>query len=91
MNKKSAIEAVKTVVTGITMKDAEKAVNTTLQAVANALARGEEVQLSGFGVFKVVDVAERQGYNPSTGGTITIPAHKAVRFKAYKDLLEKVK
>lgn len=91
MNKKSTIEAVKAVVKGISLKDAEKAVNTTLQAIANALGRGEEVQLTGFGVFKVVEVAERQGHNPATGETITIAAHKAVRFKPYKDLLDKVK
>lgn len=91
MNKKTVMENMGAVLPQLNIRQCETAANVVLQSIAHALARGEEAQLSGFGVFKVVEIAERQGRNPSTGGAITIPAHKTVRFKPYKGLLDKVK
>lgn len=59
-------------------------------AIVEALARGEEVQVSGFGKFAVRQVPERRGRNPRTGEEIDIAAHKAVKFqpsKTLKDIL----
>lgn len=89
MTKKGISDAVKQVA-GITSTQADKAVSTVIQAISNALVRGEEVPLIGFGTFKVVDVPERNGHNPRTGEAITIAAHKNVKFVAGKALKEKV-
>lgn len=91
VNKKSLIENVKAVLDKkLTMKDAETAVNVTLQSIVNGLERTGEASITGFGTFKVQDISERQGHNPRTGEAITIAAHRAVRFKPGKNVLEKV-
>lgn len=89
MTRKSISDAVKQL-TGISPDKADKAVSTVFQAIGNALGRGESVQIPGFGTFKVSDIAERQGHNPATGESITIAAHKAVKFTAGKPLKEKI-
>ena len=53
---------------------ATKAVNAFLDAIHNSLANNTEVQISGFGLFKVVERAGREGRNPRTGETMTIAA-----------------
>lgn len=90
MNKKTAIENMRAVLPQLNAKQCETAVNVTLQSIAHALGRGEEARLAGFGTFRVADVAERQGRNPATGEAITIPAHKAVRFKPGRKLLDDI-
>ncbi|MFD3450006.1 HU family DNA-binding protein [Microbacteriaceae bacterium 4G12] len=72
-------------------KDATQAVNAVFEAVTNALASGEKVQLIGFGTFEVRDRAERTGRNPQTGAEMVIPASKVPAFKAGKELKEAVK
>jgi len=76
--------------TDLTKKDAEKAVNAVFAAIEEALARGEKVQLVGFGTFEVRDRKERTGRNPQTGEEIVIPAAKVPAFKAGKSLKEAV-
>lgn len=71
---------------GMTKKDAEKAVNATFPAVADALKEGEKVAVSGFGSFEVHERAEHPGINPRTKEAITIPASRTVAFKAGKAL-----
>jgi len=61
---------------------AAKAVDAAMDAVAEALKKGEAVQLVGFATLKVVEKAARQGINPATKQAITIPAKKVVKFKA---------
>ncbi|MCI8749714.1 MAG: HU family DNA-binding protein [Lachnospiraceae bacterium] len=75
----------------ISKKDAEKALTAFTNVVADALTNGDKVQLVGFGTFEVTKRAERQGRNPATGDTITIPASKSPKFKAGKSLKEAVK
>lgn len=89
MKKKEISEAVKKVA-AITTGQADMAISVVFQSITHALERGDEVQIVGFGTFKVVEIAERQGHNPSTGETITIAAHKAVRFIPGKNLKAKV-
>lgn len=74
----------------LTKKQAEVAVNSVLSAIADALKDGDKVQLIGFGTFEVKDVAEREGRNPKTGETITIPASKKPAFSASKALRDAV-
>ena len=71
-------------------KDAEKAVNATLEAITQALANGDKVQLIGFGTFEVKERAERIGRNPQTKQEIIIPASKLPSFKACKALKDAV-
>lgn len=76
--------------TDLTKKDAEKAVNAIFQSIEDALARGDKVQLVGFGTFETKERAARIGRNPRTGQEIKIPATKVPGFKAGKALKESV-
>jgi DNA-binding protein HU-beta len=76
--------------TGLTKKDADKAVNAVLESITDSLSNGETVQIAGFGSFVVRDRKERQGLNPQTKQAITIAASKAPAFKAGKALKEAV-
>ena len=70
----------------MTKVDAEKALKAFIDTVTEELKNGGKVQLVGFGTFEVAERAERQGRNPKTGETITIPASKSPKFKAGKAL-----
>ena len=76
---------------GLTKSLADKAVDGFVSAVSGALGSGESVTLVGFGTFSIGSRAEREGRNPRTGEKIKIPASKVVKFKAGKNLSEKVK
>lgn len=67
--------------THITKRDAAEFTDAVFAAVAEGLANHEKVAVTGFGVFDVVERAEREGHNPKTGETVYIPAHFAVRFR----------
>lgn len=58
-----------------------KAVNAVFAAIEHALSEGDEVTVSGFGSFKVVERAARQGRNPQTGEEMTIKARKSPVFR----------
>lgn len=74
----------------LTKKDAEKAVNAVFASIESALAKGEKVQLVGFGTFEVRKRAARKGRNPQTGKEIQIAAAKVPAFKAGKALKDAV-
>ena len=74
----------------LTKVDADRAVKAFISIVSESLKNGEDVSLTGFGTFTVVDRAEREGRNPMTGATITIAAKKVVKFKPGKILKEEV-
>jgi len=72
--------------TGITKTKAELAVETVFEGLKQALARGERIELRGFGVFNVRPRKTGIGRNPRTGAEVNIPPGKAVRFKPGKEL-----
>lgn len=74
----------------LTKKDAEKAVAALLSSIKVALAKGNKVQLVGFGTFEVRKRAARKGRNPQTGEEIKIAAARVPVFKAGKALREEV-
>ena len=84
-NKAELIEKV-AAATELTKKDATVAVDAVFNAIQEALASGEKVQLIGFGNFEVRSRAERKGRNPQTGEEIIIPASKVPAFKPGKAL-----
>ncbi len=89
MNKTDLVNAVASKAE-ISKKDAEAAVSAVVSSISEALAGGEKVQLVGFGTFEVRDRAAKQGRNPRTGESITIPASKLPAFKAGSALKEAV-
>ena len=74
-----------------TKKEAEKAVNAFADAITEALAKGEKIQIVNFGTFEVKARAERTGRNPKTGETMQIAASKTPAFTAGKGLKDAVK
>jgi DNA-binding protein HU-beta len=89
MNKAELIEAIADAA-DLTKADAGRALDGMIDAITAALKKGETVSLVGFGSFVVKERAERQGRNPQTGDTITIPAAKMPAFKAGKALKDAV-
>ena len=89
MNKTELIAAI-AAKTGETKKDAEATLNAFVNVVSETLAKGDKVQLVGFGSFEVRKRAARKGRNPQTKEEIKIPASKAPVFKAGKDLKDLV-
>ena len=70
---------------------ADRAVNAVFSAIADALANGETVALTGFGTFTVKKREARQGRNPRTGESISIAAANVPSFKAGKTLRDAVR
>ncbi|MDJ0450100.1 MULTISPECIES: HU family DNA-binding protein [Methylocystis] len=60
---------------------AAAAIDAVLSGITDALKKGEEVRLVGFGTFSVKERAAGTGRNPATGAEIEIPASKSARFK----------
>ncbi len=89
MKKTELIEAIKEN-TGLSKKDAEKALAATLDTIIKAVAEGDKVQLTGFGTFEQRQRNARTGVDPRTGNSIDIPASKVPAFKAgkaFKDIV----
>lgn len=75
---------------GLSKKDAEKALNATLETVAETLVKGDKVQLVGFGSFETKTRAAHTGRNPMTGASMEFPEKTVPVFKAGKALKDKV-
>lgn len=74
----------------ISKADAGKALAATIDAITKAMAKGDKVQLVGFGTFEVRARAARTGKNPRTGEAIKIAASKVPAFKAGKALKDTI-
>jgi DNA-binding protein HU-beta len=74
----------------MTQKDVAQVVDATFGSIRAALAKGEKVQLVGFGGFMVRQRASRQGRNPQTGKKLNIQARRIPAFRAGKPLREAV-
>ena len=72
--------------TALSKIDAQKAVDGIFDVITDSLKSGEEVRVTGFGVFKVSTRAGGKGRNPQTGEEITIKPSTAARFSAGKPL-----
>jgi len=90
MNKTELINAVAET-SGLSKKEATKAVDAVFDSITEALRKGDKVQLIGFGNFEVRERAARKGRNPQTGEEMEIPASKVPAFKPGKALKDAVK
>ncbi len=89
MNKAVLIDQIATKA-DISKQKAAAALEALTQSITEALAKGDSVTLTGFGVFSVSSRAARTGRNPQTGEAVDIPARKAPAFKAGKALKDAV-
>jgi len=74
----------------ITKKSAGDAISAVIEGIISALEKGDSISLVGFGSFKVVERAAREGRNPGTGEKIKIAASKTVKFIPSTRLKERV-
>jgi integration host factor subunit beta len=70
--------------------DVEKIVNAMLDAITAAMARGDRVELRGFGAFSVRNRAARTGRNPRTGAHVSVEEKSVPYFKAGKEMRERL-
>ncbi len=89
MNKSELISEIAKVI-GTTKQASEQALNGVFDSIKEALRKGEEVRLTGFGSFKVNSRAAGVGRNPRTGAEIEIAASKVPAFKPGKELKDAV-
>ncbi|WP_213956763.1 MULTISPECIES: HU family DNA-binding protein [unclassified Variovorax] len=89
MNKTELIAAIAADV-DLSKAEAARVLESVLENLTKALARGETVQVIGFGNFTVASRPERAGRNPSTGEQMTIKASKSPKFTAGKALKDAV-
>ena len=89
MNKAELVAAI-AAKTGDTKKGAEASVNAFVDVITDALAKGDKVQLVGFGSFEVRKRAARKGRNPRTKAELSTPSSKAPVFKAGKALKDAI-
>ncbi len=75
---------------GLSKKDAEKALKAFTETVVEELQQGGRVQIVGFGTFEVSERAAREGRNPRTNEVMRIEASRAPRFKAGKALKDAI-
>ena len=71
---------------GLEKAQAKKAVEATIAGILDAARKGEEVNLAGFGKFKVKDSPARQGRNPATGESMAIAASRKLGFSPAKQV-----
>ncbi|HEY9621584.1 MAG TPA: HU family DNA-binding protein [Crinalium sp.] len=89
MNKGELVDAI-AAKANVTKKEADAILTAFLETVQETVASGEKVTLVGFGTFEPRERQAREGRNPRTGKTITIPATKVPAFSAGKLFKEKV-
>lgn len=90
MNKSEFVDQVASR-SGIGRKEATAAVDAALATIEDALTRGSEVSITGFGKFHAADRSAREGVNPATGEKIQIAAARVPRFTAGAGLKKAVK
>ncbi len=89
MNKSQLIERIAKE-EGITIKNSANVVNVVFDSMADSLAKGDRVEIRGFGSFKVKSYSSYQGRNPKTGEIIQVKEKKLPYFKVGKEMKERV-
>ena len=86
MTKRQLIEEVAQRYPRFSRRDAEVMVNAVFDSMTDALAKGERIEIRGFGSFIVKQRAAREGRNPRTGTLVSVSAKKVPLFKVGKEL-----
>ena len=89
MNKTELVNAI-SAAAELSKADSKKALDATLDAIANALKEGDKVALLGFGTFAVNERPARTGINPATKEKIELAAKKVIKFKAGAELADSI-
>jgi integration host factor subunit beta len=89
MNKSELIEALAQDI-GVPHREAAAITNTVIDTMTEALARGESIEIRGFGSFVIKKYGSYEGRNPKTGKKIKVSPKKLPFFKVGKDLREQV-
>jgi len=90
MNKADLVESLHGVIGG-TKKTAEDAMEMLISTIVSTLKKGDEVSVSGLGIFSVKQRAAREARNPKTGEAVHVPATRVPKFRAAKALKDAVK
>lgn len=90
MTKSDLVEKIAEKNPNLTKKDVETIVNIIFDSMTHALARGERIEIRGFGSFQVKHREAREGRNPKTGEKVFIAAKRVPFFKVGKELRERV-
>ena len=90
MTKRGIIEEVLARCRGLSRRQSETSLNAMFNAMTHALARGERIEIRGFGTFDVRKRDAREGRNPRTGSPIKIKAKRIPFFRAGKELRQRV-
>ncbi|MCB1735667.1 MAG: integration host factor subunit beta [Gammaproteobacteria bacterium] len=90
MTKSELIEVLASRQSHLAFKDVELAVKSLLEQMSHALAEGERIEIRGFGSFSLHYRAPRQGRNPKTGASVSLPGKHVPHFKPGKELRERV-
>lgn len=72
--------------TGLTKLEVDAVLKGFMETVSDSLKRGDHIELRGFGIFKVVERAQRIARNPKTNQEVIVPARKTPVFKVSKEL-----
>jgi len=84
MTKSVLIEKVTERVEGLTKKQVETIINTVFDGMKDALARGEKIEIRGFGNFRLKQRSAKTARNPRTGEKVQVPAKRVLHFKVGK-------
>lgn len=90
MTKAELIDKIAEQKPSLTRKQVEVVVNTVLDGIKDALAKEEKVEIRGFGSFRIRFRRAKDGRNPKTGETVSVPPKKVPFFKAGKEMRELV-
>ena len=90
MTKAQLIEKVSGQLKDLTKRQTEIIVNTVFNSIKEVLAKGDKVEIRGFGSFRLRSRKMRDGRNPKTGSTVLVPAKRVPFFKAGKELKQLV-
>ena len=86
MTKRDLIEAVAQQYPRFSRREAEVMVNAVFDSMTDALAKGEGIEIRGFGSFLVKQRVAREGRNPRTGAMVAVAAKRVPQFKVGKEL-----
>ena len=74
----------------LSLKDTKIIVDVVFDSMTEALAKGDRIDIRGFGSFTIKERIEREGRNPKTGESVQIPAKREIHFKLGKELKDRI-